>query len=144
MGCPLVPLAVKLKARETEGPLGTSTPYAMGELTAVTLVLSIKVATRLVVLIPAILRKAKSRVTFSPGSMMPLGGPALASEISATPAGTTRLPLLSWIVRVALLGAISVAFPTGFVIARRTVRSGLMAVLSITGTEKLLLVWPLR
>ena len=91
--------------------------------------------------VPPLARKANWSVTVSAGSMMPLGG-AMLSEVRTDPAGTTRLPLVSWIVRVAALGGDRMAF-TGLNNCSSTVSSGCTLVLPITGTLNVSLTMPL-
>src|ERR1035437_852811 len=112
MVCPLVPLAVNVKGREADGPCAVSTPYDCGPLgLLIPLVVARSVAIRLAVLVPLALRKANNSVTISPGSMTPSTGPL--SEVSATPAGMIKLPSVSAINRVALVGLTITALPTG-------------------------------
>src|SRR5262249_28530620 len=108
----------------------------------VTPFVAISVALRFPTFNPPASRKAKSIVTVSFGSMTPFGAPAPLSETIADPAGTTKLPVLSLIVRVAAFGEARTPL-LGLNNWSRTVTFGWTAVVSMTGTVNVRSVTPL-
>ena len=107
---PFVPLAVKVKGRETEGPCRQHS-IILRSARAGDTIGGQQGGDQISGVGAGRVAQANSKLTVSPGSITPLTGPL--SEIRAAPAGTIKLPSVSEIVSAAGLGLTSTALPTG-------------------------------